>query len=66
MWMTVLAIDFSHMFETQEPIRKRDGEVLLKSRMREIFTSGSVRGLIVTSGLLPYQEVRYGLLLDIG
>lgn len=23
--------------------------------------SGSVRGLIVTSGLLPQQEVRYGL-----
>jgi hypothetical protein len=29
--------------------------------MREIFMSGSVRGLIVTSGLLPQQEVRYGL-----
>ena len=28
-------------------------DVLLKSRMREIFMSGSVRGLIVTSGLLP-------------
>ncbi|PXF61839.1 MAG: hypothetical protein C4B59_01005 [Candidatus Methanogaster sp.] len=28
-------------------------DVLLKSRMREIFKSGSVRGLIVTSGLLP-------------
>jgi len=26
---------------------EKDGEVLLKSRMREIFTSGSVRGLIV-------------------
>jgi len=26
--------------------------VLLKSRMREIFMSGSVRGLIVTSELL--------------
>jgi len=36
-----------------------DGEVLLKSRMRENFTSGSVRGLIVTSGLLLQQEVRY-------
>jgi len=35
--------------------------VLLKSRMREIFMSGSVRGLIVTTGLLPHQEVRYGL-----
>jgi hypothetical protein len=32
---------------------KTDGEVLLKSRMREIGTFGSVRGLIVTSGLLP-------------
>lgn len=36
-----------------------DGEVLLKSRMRENFTSGSVRELIVTSGLLLQQEVRY-------
>ena len=26
-----------------------------------IFISGSVRGLIVTLGLLPQQEVRYGL-----
>jgi len=26
---------------------EKDGEVLLKSRMREIFMSGSVRGLIV-------------------
>jgi len=32
------------------------GEVLLKSRMREIFKSGSVRGLIVTSGLLPQNK----------
>jgi len=39
---------------------EKDGVVLLKSRMREIFTYGSVRGLIVTSGLLPQQEVRYG------
>jgi hypothetical protein len=31
-------------------------DVLLKSRMREIFMSGSVRGLIVTSGLLPQQK----------
>lgn len=31
---------------------EKDGEVLLKSRMREIFTSGSVRELIVTSELL--------------
>jgi hypothetical protein len=29
--------------------------------MREIFKSGSVRGLIVTLGLLPYQKVGYGL-----
>jgi len=29
--------------------------------MRENFMSGSVRGLIVTLGLLPQQEVRYGL-----
>jgi hypothetical protein len=36
-------------------------DVLLKSRMREIFTSGSVRGLIVTSGLLPQKEGCYGL-----
>ncbi|PXF56346.1 MAG: hypothetical protein C4B59_17020, partial [Candidatus Methanogaster sp.] len=34
-------------------------DVLLKSRMREIFKSGSVRGRIVTSGLLPRKEVRY-------
>jgi hypothetical protein len=38
-------------------------DVLLKSRMREIFTFGSVRGLIVTSGLLLRKEVRYGLYL---
>ena len=36
-------------------------DVLLKSRMREIFTSGSVRVLIVTSGLLPQKKVCYGL-----
>ena len=36
-------------------------DVLLKSRMREIFTSGSVRGLIATLGLLPQQKVGYGL-----
>jgi len=40
---------------------EKDGEVLLKSRMREIFMSGSVRGFIVTLGLLPQKEVRYGL-----
>ena len=38
-------------------------DVLLKSRMREIFTFGSVRGLIVTSGLFPKKEVCYGLYL---
>jgi hypothetical protein len=32
---------------------EKDGEVLLKSRMREIFTSGSMRGLIVTWGYYP-------------
>jgi hypothetical protein len=32
---------------------EKDGEVLLKSRMREIFKPGSVRGLIVTSGHCP-------------
>ncbi len=31
----------------------KEEDVLLKSRMREIFTSGSVRGLIITLGLLP-------------
>jgi len=36
-------------------------DVLLKSRMREIFKSGSVRGLIATLGLLPQKKVRYGL-----
>jgi hypothetical protein len=41
-----------------------DGEVLLKSRMREIFTSGSVRGLIVTSGLLPLTRGALWALLD--
>ena len=40
---------------------ERIEDVLLKSRMREIFTSGSVRGLIVTLGLLPQQKVGYGL-----
>ncbi|KAF5433376.1 hypothetical protein C5S35_16485 [Candidatus Methanophagaceae archaeon] len=29
--------------------------------MREIFKSGSVRGLIATLGLLPQKKVRYGL-----
>jgi hypothetical protein len=33
--------------------------------MREIFKSGSERGLIVTSGLLPQKDVRYGLYLTI-
>jgi len=36
-------------------------DVLLKSRMRENFTSGSVRGLIVTSEPIPHQEVGYEL-----
>jgi hypothetical protein len=34
-------------------------EALLKSRMRENLTSGSVRGLIATSELLLQQEVGY-------
>jgi len=29
--------------------------------MKEIFTSGSVRGLIATLGLLPQQKVDYEL-----
>jgi hypothetical protein len=49
------------MFKSLKAIKKRIEDVLLKSRMREIFKSGSVRGLIVTLGLLPYQKVRYGL-----
>jgi len=36
-------------------------DVLLKSRMREILTSGSVRGFIVTSEPLLQQEVGYEL-----
>ena len=40
---------------------KRKEDVLLKSRMREIFTSGSVRGLIATLGLLPQQKAGYEL-----
>jgi len=43
---------------------EKDGEVLLKSRMREIFTSGSVRGLIVTSGPLPLTRGVLWALLD--
>jgi len=40
--------------------------VLLKSRMREIFKSGSVRGLIVTSGPLPQTRGALWALLDGG
>jgi hypothetical protein len=36
-------------------------DVLLKSRMRENLTSGSVRGLIATSEPLLHQEVGYEL-----
>jgi len=36
-------------------------DVLLKSRMRENLTSGSVRGLIVTSEPVLHQEVGYEL-----
>jgi len=38
---------------------------LLKSRMREILKSGSVRGLIVTSGPLPQTRGALWALLDI-
>ena len=61
---TVEPLGQGHIFRTQMRVKddnktalttypEKDGEVLLKSRMREIFKSGSVRGLIVTSGLLP-------------
>jgi len=70
--LTVEPLRLGHIFRTQIRVKdgnktvlitylEKDGEVLLKSRMREIFMSGSVRGLIVTLGLLPQQEVRYGL-----
>jgi hypothetical protein len=64
--LTVEPLGQGHIFRTQMrvkggnktvlttyPHKKGDGEVPLKSRMREIFMSGSVRGLIVTSGPLP-------------
>jgi hypothetical protein len=61
--LTVEPLGQGHIFRTQMRVKggnktvlttypEKDGEVLLKSRMREIFTSGSVRGLIVTSELL--------------
>ncbi len=70
--LTVEPLRQGHIFRTQIRVEdgnktvlitylEKDGEVLLKSRMREIFMSGSVRGLVVTSGLLPQKEVRYGL-----
>ena len=70
--LTVEPLRPGHIFRTQIRVKdgnktvlitylEKDGEVLLKSRMREIFMSGSVRGLVVTSGLLPQKEVRYGL-----
>jgi len=62
--LTVEPLRQGHIFRTQIRVKdgnktvlitylEKEGEVLLKSRMREIFMSGSVRGLIVTSGLLP-------------
>ena len=68
--LTVEPLGRGHIFRTQIRVKddnktvpttylETDGEVLLKSRMREIFKSGSVRGRIVTSGLLPRKEVRY-------
>jgi len=39
-------------------------DALLKSRMRKIFMSGSVRGLIVTLGLLPQTRGALWALLD--
>jgi hypothetical protein len=62
--LTVEPLRQGHIFRTQIRVEdgnktvlitylEKEGEVLLKSRMREIFMSGSVRGLIVTSGLLP-------------
>jgi hypothetical protein len=61
--LTVEPLGQGHIFRTRMRVKddnktvlttypEKDGEVLLKSRMREIFTSGSVRGLIVTSELL--------------
>ena len=65
--LTVEPLGQGHIFRTQMRVKddnktvlttylEKDGEVLLKSRMREIFKSGSVRGLIVTSGLLPQNK----------
>ena len=62
--LTVEPLRQGHIFRTQIRVKdgnktvlitylEKEGEVLLKSRMREIFMSGSERGLIVTSGLLP-------------
>jgi hypothetical protein len=41
------------------PIKTKVEDVLLKSRMRENFMSGSVRGLIVTSESILQYEVDY-------
>ena len=73
--LTVEPLGQGHIFRTQMRVKddnktalttypEKDGEVLLKSRMREIFTSGSVRGLIVTSGLLPLTRGALWALLD--
>jgi hypothetical protein len=56
--LTVEPLRLGHILRTQLRIKddnktvlvtylEKDGKVLLKSRMREIFMSGSVRGLIV-------------------
>ena len=73
--LTVEPLGQGHIFRTQMRVKdgnktvlttylEKEGEVLLKSRMREIFTSGSVRGLIVTSGLLPQTRGALWALLD--
>jgi hypothetical protein len=73
--LTVEPLGQGHIFRTQMRVKddnktilttylEKDGEVLLKSRMREIFTSGSVRGLIVTLGLLPLTRGALWALLD--
>jgi len=66
--LTVEPLRQGHILRTQMRVKgdnktvlttypETDREVLLKSRMREIFKSGSVRGRIAASGLLPRKEV---------
>ncbi|MEA1894369.1 MAG: hypothetical protein U9N36_04030 [Euryarchaeota archaeon] len=73
--LTVEPFGQGHIFRTQMRVKdgnktvlitylETDGAVLLKSRMREIFTSGSVRGLIVISGLLSQTMGVLWALLD--